>query len=83
MRYYPAALALSLLAGVSASTVYSAPPQSVDPRAATLMTLGESELGAGRLDEAVSAYEAALTVSPGNIEVLLGLANATRPWPPP
>ena len=78
MRYYPAALALSLLAGVSASTSYSAPPQSVDPRAASLMARGEGELAAGRVDDAVNAYEAALTVQPGNVDVLLGLAAATR-----
>lgn len=78
MRYYPAALALSLLAAVSASSGYSAPPPAMDPRAASLLTRGESELEAGRLDEAVSAYEAALTVSPGNVDVLIGLANATR-----
>jgi tetratricopeptide (TPR) repeat protein len=78
MRYYPAALALSLLAAVTASTGYSAPPQSLDPRAAGLLARGESELAADRVDEAVSAYEAALTLQPGNVDVLLGLAQATR-----
>ena len=78
MRYFPAALALSLLAGVSASTSFSAPPQTNDSRTASLIARGESELSAGRLDEAVDAYEAALTIQPGNVDVLLGLANATR-----
>ncbi len=78
MRYYPAALALSLLAGVSASSGHSAPPQALDPRAASLLAQGEGDLAAGRLDEAVNAYEAALTIQPGSVEVLLGLANVTR-----
>jgi Tfp pilus assembly protein PilF len=78
MRYYPAALALSLLAAVTASTGYSAPTQALDPRAASMMAQGESELAAGRVDLAIDAYEAALAIQPGSVDVLLGLANATR-----
>lgn len=78
MRYYAAALALSLLAGVTASAGYSAPVQSLDPRAAALVNQGESELSAGRIDQSIDAYEAALAIQPGNVPVLLGLAQATR-----
>ncbi len=78
MRYYAAALALSLLAGVTASAGYSAPVQSLDPRAAALVELGNSELAAGRIDQGIDAFEAALTLQPGNVTVLLGLAQATR-----
>jgi Tfp pilus assembly protein PilF len=78
MRYYPAALALSLLAGVTASVGNSAPPQPIDPRAAALVTQGNAEIAAGRVDSAIDAYEAALAVQPGNVSVLLNLAAATR-----
>jgi tetratricopeptide (TPR) repeat protein len=78
MRYYAAALALSALAGVSASVGYSAPPQSLEPRAASLMAEGRGDLAAGRLDQAIDAFEAALTVQPGSVLVLLELAQATR-----
>ncbi len=78
MRYTPVALALSLLAAVTASVSYSAPPDQLDPRAVTLLEQGRSELAAGRSDAAVDAFEAALTVQPGSISVLLNLAEATR-----
>jgi tetratricopeptide (TPR) repeat protein len=78
MRYYPAALALTLIAGVTASTGFSAPPQPMDPRAAALVNQGRSDLAAGKVDSAIDAYEAALAVQPGNVAVLLDLATATR-----
>lgn len=78
MRYYPAALALSLLAGVTASAGYSAPAQQLDGRAAALLAQGQSDLAAGRIDQAVDACELALTIQPGSVAVLLQLANATR-----
>jgi tetratricopeptide (TPR) repeat protein len=78
MRFYPAALALSLLAGVWASTGQSALPQALDPRAASLLTQGKLSLAAGRLDYAVDNYESALAIQPGSIAVLLELAAATR-----
>jgi len=79
MRYYPAALALSLLAGVWSSVGQSAAPaQPLDPRAAALLTQGQLNLEAGRLDTAVDAYESALTIQPGGIPILLDLAAATR-----
>jgi cytochrome c-type biogenesis protein CcmH/NrfG len=78
MRYTPVAVALSLLAAVTASTVLSAPPQPGDPRATALLTQGKGELAAGRIDAAIDAYESALAIQPGNVTVLLGLAEATR-----
>ncbi len=79
MRFTPAALALSLLASVTASTVMSAPPAApMDPRATSLLAQGRSELAAGRIDGAIDAYEAALAISPGSLPVYLSLAEATR-----
>ncbi|MEJ5976164.1 tetratricopeptide repeat protein [Novosphingobium sp. PS1R-30] len=78
MRYTPAALALSLLVAVTSSVSFSAPAKPLDPRASALLAQGRSELSAGRVNEAVDAYEAALTVQPGNIQILLDLAEATR-----
>jgi tetratricopeptide (TPR) repeat protein len=78
MRYYPAALALSLLAGLTASVSHSAPRQALDPRTVALLTQGRTELSAGRVEEAIDAFESALTVQPGSVAVLLDLAEATR-----
>jgi tetratricopeptide (TPR) repeat protein len=78
MRYTPAALALSLLVAVTSSASFSAPPQPLDSRAAALVAQGRAQLAAGRFNEAVDAYEAALTVQPGNLTILLDLAEATR-----
>lgn len=78
MRYYPAALALSLLVAVTASVTHSAPKVPLDPRATELLNHGRAELSAGRYDGAIDAFESALTVQPGSVVVLLDLADATR-----
>lgn len=78
MRYLPAALALSLLATVTASVIHSTPPQPLDPRALALLTAGHEQLAAGKVDAAIDAYEAALAVAPGDSVVFLSLAEATR-----
>lgn len=78
MRYTPAALALSLLAAVTASASFSAPPPQLHPRAVALLAQGRGELAAGRVEQAIDAFEAALTVQPGSVSILLGLAEATR-----
>lgn len=78
MRYTPVALALSLLAAVTASVSYSAPPERIDPRASALLTQGRGHLAAGRIDPAIDAFEAALVIQPGSVPVLLNLAEATR-----
>jgi Flp pilus assembly protein TadD len=78
MRFTPPVIALSLVALVTASAGYSAAPLPLDPRARALMAQGAAALGGGRVDEAVDAYEAALTVQPGSPEILVDLAQATR-----
>ena len=78
MRYTPAAVALSLVAAVNSSVLQSAPTEVLDPRAAVLLTQGRAELSAGRNDAAVDAFEAALTVQPGNVQILVELASANR-----
>lgn len=78
MRFTPAALALSLLAAVTSSVTYSSPAEKLDPRAAALLAQGRSQMASGQVNQAIDAYEAALVVSPGSVEVLLALAGATR-----
>lgn len=78
MRYTPAALALSLAVAITSSASFSAPPEQLDPRAAALVEQGRTAARAGDLDGAIDAYESALTVQPGSVSVLLGLADATR-----
>ncbi len=78
MRYTPAALALSLLVAVSASTSHSAAPQTLDPRAAQLENVGRGALVAGDAGKATDAFEAALVVQPGNMQLMLDLAEAAR-----
>ncbi|SFG31089.1 Tetratricopeptide repeat-containing protein [Novosphingobium sp. CF614] len=78
MRYTPVAVALSLLAAVSSSVTYSAAPEVLDPRAVALLNEGRAAVAGGNYNAAVDAYEAALTVEPGSVTVLLALADATR-----
>jgi cytochrome c-type biogenesis protein CcmH/NrfG len=78
MRYTPAALALSLLLAVTSSVSFSAPSEPLDPRASALLGEGRAQLATGHVNEAIDAYEAALTVQPGNVTILLHLAEATR-----
>jgi len=78
MRYTPAALALSLVLAVTASVTHSAPPRQLDPRVNTLLTQGRANLGAGKVDAAVDAFETALTIEPGSAKILLLLGDATR-----
>ncbi|MBB3940987.1 Flp pilus assembly protein TadD [Novosphingobium fluoreni] len=78
MRYTPVALALSLAAAISSSVLHSSPADALTTRAAELVAEGRTELGAGRLEGAVSAFEAALAVQPGNPQILVDLATATR-----
>lgn len=79
MRYYPAAIALSLVVAVTASAGFSAaPPQPLDPRAAALVAEGRAALGSGNVDQAIDAFESALAVQPGEPAIFLDLAEATR-----
>jgi Tfp pilus assembly protein PilF len=78
MRYTPVAVALSLLAAISASVTHSQTPETLDPRAVALLSEGRGALAAGNVEGAIDAYESALTVEPGSVTVLLSLAEATR-----
>jgi tetratricopeptide (TPR) repeat protein len=78
MRYTPAALALALLAAVTSSTGYSAPPSPLDPRAANLVAQGRAALAAGEADSALDSFEAALAIQPGHVAIVLNLAEAAR-----
>lgn len=79
MRYTPAALALSLLAAVTASAGFSAPPeQALDARSAALLAQGRTALAAGELDAAIDSYEAALAIQPGHVVIYLSLGEAAR-----
>jgi cytochrome c-type biogenesis protein CcmH/NrfG len=77
MRYFPAALALSLAVAVTASIGQGAERQA-DPRAVALEKDGEAKLAAGDVQGAVDAFEAALAVDPGHTQVYLDLAEAAR-----
>lgn len=78
MRYTPAALALALLATVTASVGHGATAQPLDPRAAVLVQQGRTALAAGQTDAAIDAFEAALAIQPGHVAIFLNLAEATR-----
>ncbi len=78
MRFMPAALALSVLAAVTASVGHSAPSLEMDQRAAALVSQGEAQLNAGNIDAAVDSYEAALVIEPGSPAIYLALGEATR-----
>lgn len=78
MRFYPAALALSLLAGVTASVGAAKSADPVDPRAEALLLAGRQALGEGRVAEATDQFEAALAISPGHVGTFIALAEAAR-----
>ena len=78
MRFYPAALALSLLAGVTASMGTAKSVDPVDPRAQALLQTGRQFLAQGRLSEATDQFEAALTIEPGYVGTFLALGEAAR-----
>jgi tetratricopeptide (TPR) repeat protein len=78
MRYYPAAIALSLLVAVTASASFSASPEPLDPRTAVLLAQGRSALSQGEVDRAIDSFESALAIQPGSPAIYLNLAEATR-----
>lgn len=77
MRYFPAALALSLLVAVSAS-VGEAAPRDADPRAVELLAQGKALMNAGDTEKAISSFEAALAVDPAYSDAYLELGAAAR-----
>lgn len=77
MRYAPAALALSVLAAVTASVSQGA-ERTPDPRAVALVIEGRGELAAGQVQAAVDSFEAALAIDPAHTPIYLDLAEAAR-----
>ena len=77
MRFAPAAIALSLLAAVTASVSYGAGHQPV-AAAVSLEREGQSQLAAGKVQEAIDSFEAALAIDPAYTPVYLELAEASR-----
>ena len=78
MRYYPAALALSLALAVTGSMGQARGPDPADPRAATLLDEGRAALARGDVDGATDAFESALAVDPGYVGTLVALGDAAR-----
>lgn len=78
MRFTPVSLALSLSFALTASVLYSAPATPLDPRAVALMNEGRAALASGNADAATDSFEAALAVNPGNVGIMLALAEASR-----
>jgi len=78
MRYYPAALALSLLVAVTASMGQAKSGDPVNPQAQVLLENGRTLLAQGRVGEATDQFEAALAVDPGYVGTYLALADAAR-----
>ncbi len=78
MRYYPPALALSLLVAVTASAGLSAPAEPLDQHAVALEAQGRAALASGDADKATDAFEAALAWQPDNAVIVLDLAAAAR-----
>lgn len=78
MRYFPAALALSLALAVTGSMGSARVADPADPRAQALLDAGRSDLARGNLDGATDSFEAALAVDPGYVGTLLALGDAAR-----
>ncbi|MDM7928398.1 tetratricopeptide repeat protein [Blastomonas fulva] len=76
MRFTPAAVALSLLFATVSSTGIGQPVRyAVNPASQALVDEGSSVQQAGKLDEAIGLYEAALAVDPGNRTAYIALAQ--------
>ncbi|WP_246204834.1 tetratricopeptide repeat protein [Altericroceibacterium indicum] len=77
MRYTPAAAALSLLFAVTASVGYAG-DREPDPRAAQLLSQGQTLLDHGEIEKAIDSFEAALAVDPAYTKVYIELGDAAR-----
>lgn len=77
MRYYPAALALSLICVMSASVGNGAVPTPANG-ALALQAQGRAALAAGQTQTAIDAFESALAIDPGYTALYLDLAQAAR-----
>lgn len=78
MRYYPAALALSLALAVTGSMGQARNSDPADPRAAILLDVGRADLAKGDVEGATDAFESALAVDPGYVGTLVALGDAAR-----
>ncbi len=79
MRVTPIAGALGLFAVLVASTgVSQTPDNQLNPRSVALLKQGEAAIGAGNLQAADDALEAALIVDPRNRQAFLGLARVAQ-----
>ena len=77
MRFGPAALALSLVLGMTAS-VGMAKDRDPSPRAAMLIAEGKAALEAGQPQRAIDFFEAALVVDPAYTPIFIELGEASR-----
>lgn len=77
MRYYPAALALSLVLAMQASASYGT-QREADPRAAGLLASGDAAMATGDTQAAIDAYEAALVIDPALPRAYISLGDAAR-----
>lgn len=78
MRYYPAAIALSLLVAVTASVGQARDTAPSDPRVSTLLASGNASLSAGDTETAIGLFESALALDPGHIGTYVALGEAER-----
>lgn len=78
MRFALPAAALSLCLAMSASVINAGAGDKPDPRAAALLAQGQAALNAGETQEAIDAFEAALTVDPGYTPIFIALGEAAR-----
>jgi len=78
MRYFPAALALSLALAVTGSMGQARMLDPVDPRAAELLSIGRADMAHGDIEAARDSFESALAVDPGYPGTLVALGDAAR-----
>jgi tetratricopeptide (TPR) repeat protein len=78
MRYFPAALALSMVLMVTGSIGQARGNDPIDPRAAELLNDGRSALAHGDVEGATDSFESALAVDPGYAGTLVALGDAAR-----
>lgn len=76
MRYFPAALALSLVLAVTGSMGQAKVSDPIDPRAGDLLSSGRTALAHGDVTMATDEFEAALVVDPGYTGTLVALGDA-------
>lgn len=78
MRFAAPAAALSLCLAITASISVAGDQAAADPRAAALITQGQTLLAGGETQGAIDAFEAALAVDPAYTPIFIDLAEAAR-----